>query len=92
MRENDLPKRKHCRLASFSFVEKGKARGLEASDFVAWQWNKYYADTLAVYPPRNIRKDVNKFLQLTDDKLKVYLFTGAGLERVLLEHGCTREW
>src|SRR6266850_2972718 len=31
---------------SFTPLDKGMARGLEAADFVAWQWNKYYMDKI----------------------------------------------
>ena len=42
-------------MASFTTVNKGLARGLEAADCVAWHWNKYYMDserTERVRPPR----------------------------------------
>ena len=33
------------RVSAFTPVDKGMARGLEAADFVAWHWNKYYMDS-----------------------------------------------
>jgi hypothetical protein len=34
----------HVRVASFTPIGKGTSRGLEAADFFAWHWNKYYMD------------------------------------------------
>ncbi len=85
--------RKHCRMASKPIgVEKGKARGLEVSDFIAWHWNKFYADTLADRS-RHPRKDFSALMQtmrLNRKKIETYLMTGDALEKFLISHGCHR--
>src|SRR6266852_2716273 len=45
------------RVSSFIHVNKGVARGTEASDFVAWHWNKYYMDKIRKGDAENPRKD-----------------------------------
>jgi hypothetical protein len=54
---------KHIRVASFTTVDKGLAKGLEAADCVAWHWNKYYMDSERAERCRPPRKD---FLFLTN--------------------------
>jgi hypothetical protein len=58
------------RVSSFSTVDKGVARGLEASDFVAWHWNKHYMDKLRKGESEP-RKDFAAFRQLTEKRGKV---------------------
>ena len=47
----------HIKVASFTSVDKGQARGLEAADCVAWHWNKYYMDSERTGSVRRPRKD-----------------------------------
>jgi hypothetical protein len=54
---------KHLGIVSFSTVDKGLAKGLEAADCVAWHWNKYYMDSERAERVRPPRKD---FLFLTN--------------------------
>jgi len=57
------------RVTSYKTVDKGNARGTEASDFVAWHWNKYAVETFpAGRPPR---KDFIALAQLTEARGKV---------------------
>ncbi len=48
---------KHIKVASFTTVNKGVAKGLEAADCVAWHWNKYYMDSVRPERVRYPRKD-----------------------------------
>jgi hypothetical protein len=48
---------KYIKVASFTTVDKGLARGLEAADCVAWHWNKYYMDSERTGSVRRPRKD-----------------------------------
>lgn len=57
---------KHIKVVSFNIVDKGLARGLEAADCVAWQWNKYYMDSERDERIRPPRKD---FLFLTREAM-----------------------
>ena len=34
--------------------DKGRARGLETADMVAWHWNKFYVDHLSATKPRDV--------------------------------------
>jgi hypothetical protein len=54
---------KHIRVASFTTVDKGRARGLEAADCVAWHWNKYYMDSER---PERVRKPRKDFMFLAE--------------------------
>jgi hypothetical protein len=69
------------RISSFATVEKGIARGLEASDFVGWHWNKHYMDRLRKGEPLP-RKDFAAFMKLTEKqgKVKTAFITGEKLE------------
>jgi hypothetical protein len=53
----DPPTRKVIGVKTFSSIEKGSARGLEAADFWAWQWNKYYVDRVLKGTPDEPRRD-----------------------------------
>lgn len=66
---------------SFTPVNKGTARGVEAADFVAWHWNKYYMDKVRKGDEDNPRKDFEAFVSAsgkvdyifaTGDKLKYF--------------------
>ena len=48
---------KHIKVSSFTSVDKGLARGLEAADCFAWHWNKYYMDSERAERVRRPRKD-----------------------------------
>jgi hypothetical protein len=90
--DNPIHRRNLRMAASPIFVEKGAARGLEVADFLAWHWNKYYADTLANYRnPRDMRKDIAALLHMRPDDVITHLFTGDALESALIEQGCTRK-
>jgi hypothetical protein len=73
---------RHMQISSFTIVNKGQARGLEAADYVAWQWNKYYIESDSwTDTSRWPRKD---FLALVDGrarkKCKLIFATGADLK------------
>jgi hypothetical protein len=89
----DPGRRAHTRFATHTFGAKGMFRGCEVADFIGWQWNKFYADTLATdtgAPRRDMRKDLEALLLLKHGLLEVFLFTGPTLEKFLIERGCTR--
>lgn len=83
--------RAHTRMAAHPrLAPKGNVRGLEASDFVAWHWNKYYEESVKT-DARRPRKDLVAFLDHTPkNKVLVYLYTGRDLEQFLLDNGCSR--
>ena len=60
-------------VSSFSIVKKGLARGLEAADFVAWQFNKHYIDKVLRGQGDIPRKDFEAFVGGVEDKFE-YLF------------------
>jgi hypothetical protein len=70
------------RVASFTTVDKGLARGMEAADFSAWQWNKYYMDKLRLGKGGNPRKDFWALLMAAKKKgsVKSILVTGENLK------------
>lgn len=57
------------KVSSYSTVEKEEARGTEASDFLAWQWNKHAVERLS--KGLDPRKDFEKFARLTEHCGKV---------------------
>jgi hypothetical protein len=57
---------------SFTMVDKGTARGLEASDFVAWHWNKHYIEKLKL-GDEVPRKDFAAFMKLSEKKFRAHL-------------------
>jgi hypothetical protein len=67
-------------ISSFTPTDKGKARGLEAADFVAWHWNKYYMDKLRLGDGMNPRKDFRAFADATAGKFKQIFATGDALK------------
>ena len=91
---DDPTNREHTRMAGYpTVVEKGRARGLEVSDFIAWHWNKFYVDSLATHTPRDMRKDIAslvKMLNMKQDQIELHLFTGEVLEKFLEVNGCVR--
>jgi hypothetical protein len=86
--------RKHTRMASTPIgIPKGKARGLEVADFVAWHWNKYAVDTMPIKRTRDTRKDIKALMDLMHEKGKkidVRMMSGKALESFLIAHGCTK--
>jgi hypothetical protein len=70
---------KHIRVGSFTVANKGKARGLEAADCVAWHWNKYYMDSERKDRTRSPRKDWLALANATIGKSKVIFATGDDL-------------
>jgi hypothetical protein len=71
------------RISSYSSVAKGVARGLEASDFVAWHWNKYYMDRLRKGEGDKPRKDFAAFVSTSEKKINFIFLTGADLKYFL---------
>lgn len=71
---------RHAQIRSFATIDKGTARGLEAADFVAWHWNKYFADKVLKGTPGNMRKDFAAFADIAEDKAQVAFLTGAKLD------------
>lgn len=67
-------------VSSFTPIEKGKARGLEAADFIAWQWNKWYMDKLRLGDGMNPRKDFRAFADATAGKFRQIFATGDALK------------
>jgi hypothetical protein len=68
------------RVGSFTRVDKGKARGLEAADFSAWQWNKYYMDKMRVGKEWNPRKDFAALISSSNQKIEYIFASGAYLD------------
>lgn len=67
-------------ISSFSVVDKGVARGLEAADFVAWHWNKYYMDKVRSGKEDEPRKDFAAFVHAAKDKVGYIFATGENLK------------
>jgi hypothetical protein len=90
----DAPaQRAHTRMSGYPVVaSKGRARGLEVSDFIAWHWNKFYVEQMAAVGPkrRGVRRDFAAFTQMPETHLDVHLVTGQVLEKFLIENGCTK--
>lgn len=75
---------KHIRLREFFPIKKGVARGLEASDFLAWHWNKYWADKITEGKPDELRKDFQLFVNEVGSRQVAYVFvTGKKLDLLL---------
>jgi hypothetical protein len=73
---------KHIKVASFSTVNKGMARGLEAADCVAWHWNKYYMDSDRAAKKRRPRKDFLSLVDATRGRWKYIFATGDDLKYI----------
>lgn len=71
---------KHIRVASFTTVDKGQARGLEAADCVAWHWNKYYMDSERADRVRRPRKDFLFLTEAAKGKCQCIFATGDDLK------------
>jgi hypothetical protein len=68
------------KVASFALVDKGMARGLEAADFVAWHWNKYYMDKIRTGNEANPRKDFAALVAASREKVGYIFATGDKLK------------
>jgi hypothetical protein len=68
--QNDRGYADLIRVNTFTTEKKGLARGLEASDFVAWHWNKHYMDKIRKGESAP-RKDFATFINLTEKQGKV---------------------
>lgn len=83
----------HMRMASTPIgVEKGKAHGLEISDYLAWHWTKYAVESMDVRK-RPILKDIWHLMELLKQrgkKIDVRFVTGGSFEEFLISHGCKR--
>jgi hypothetical protein len=88
---DDPVKRKHGRMAATPIgVPKGRARGLEVADFLAWHWNKWWVETL-IEKERPIRTDIQTLMELVDvrrERISVTPLIGEPLVHFLLEQGC----
>ena len=71
---------KVIKVGSFTSIDKGMARGLEAADFAAWHWNKYYMDKVRNGKEMEPRKDFQVFANIAQDKLKYIFATGEKLK------------
>ncbi len=71
---------KHIKVASFTTVDKGLARGLEAADCVAWHWNKYYMDSERAERVRRPRKDFLFLTEAAKGKCQCIFATGEDLK------------
>jgi hypothetical protein len=74
--------RTYMRINSFTIVPKGTARGLEASDFTAWHWNKFYMDRFRK-GNRQPRRDFAAFIQFAKEKVASAFLTGKRLDDFL---------
>lgn len=79
MRYADAATARMIRVASFSHVQKGVTRGTEASDFVAWHWNKYYMDKIRKGDAENPRKDFAALAAASEKKIRYIFLTGGYL-------------
>jgi hypothetical protein len=70
---------KVIRVSSFNTAAKGEARGVEASDFVGWHWNKHYMDRVSKGESLP-RKDFAAFMNLTEGKVRTAFVTGDNLD------------
>lgn len=52
----------HIQVREFRTLDKSRARGLETADFLAWHWNKYWADRLSQGKKWDVRKDFQAFI------------------------------
>ncbi len=68
------------KISSFATVDKGAARGIEAADFAAWHWNKYYMDKIRAGEKDRPRKDFAALVDAAEDKIKYMFLTEADLK------------
>jgi hypothetical protein len=67
-------------ISSFTAVDKGIERGLEAADFAAWHWNKHYMDKIREGRENEPRKDFAAFVHASEHKIDQIFATGAKLK------------
>jgi len=80
MREGHADTARMIRISSFAHVEKGMAKGTEASDFVAWHWNKWYMDKVRRGEAQNPRKDLAALAEFAKGKFKYIFLSGDNLK------------
>ena len=68
------------KVSSFTTVNKGVARGLEAADFAAWQWNKYYMDKIRTGNENSSRKDFAAMVSAARERVEYIFATGEKLK------------
>jgi hypothetical protein len=68
------------KVCSFTPVNKGMARGLEAADFAAWHWNKYYMDKMRTGNATDPRKDFAALVSASHEKVDYIFATEEKLE------------
>ena len=70
----------HIKVSSFTSVDKGDARGLEAADLVAWHWNKYYMDKIRTGKENEPRKDFAALVAASQENIQYIFATGEKLK------------
>lgn len=84
---DDDERRREARMAAYpTLCDKGTVRGLEAADFLAWHWNKFYVECKAKLQPRRMRRDTSGLLRqvhVANKPVDVRLFTGVALVELL---------
>lgn len=75
---------KHIRVASFTTVNKGLAKGFEAADCVAWHWNKYYMDSERAGASRLPHKDFRFLAESAKKQVPMHICNWGWLEISLL--------
>lgn len=76
MREGHADTARMIRVSSFAHIEKGVAKGTEASDLIAWHWNKWYMDKVRCGEAQNPRKDLAALVGFAEHKFKYIFLTG----------------
>jgi hypothetical protein len=80
MREGHADTARMIRVSSFAHIEKSIAKGTEASDFVAWHWNKWYMDKVRSGEGQNPRKDFAALVGFAEHKFKHIFLSGDNLK------------
>jgi hypothetical protein len=78
--QKDAPTAKVIRVNSFSIIDKGTERGLEAADLLAWHWNKYYMDKMRVGKSHDPRKDFAALIAASKEQVYTIFLTGENLK------------
>lgn len=84
MRSN-VSTRDLVQLRSVTVADKGTACGLEAADFIAWHWNKYYLDKVVTNQTENPRKDFAALMLGYGRNVTPGMPTGAEMDRFFKE-------
>jgi hypothetical protein len=77
---NDADTAKVVGIGSFACVDKGTERGIEAADFAAWHWNKYYMDRVRTGNKERPRMDFAAFVDAAENRIEYMFLTGADLK------------